>query len=255
MKRYTLITGAGHGLGACFAQIAAREGRNLVLSSLPGDGLDELAQQLRTHGGEVVTIPMDLSRPGAARALWDRASDGRCVDVLVNNAGLGARGPFRDPAQGDRDAQTVAVNVAAAAELMRCALVKMAARGEGAVLNVASIAAYAPEPHMAIYGASKAFLLSLSEAVAAEQRGTGVTITALCPGPVDTRFFDAGNLSDAPFARTGRADPQQVAAIGWRAMLRGRPVVVPGLLNKLTVLGMRFGWRPFVLWTVGRRIR
>ncbi len=181
---WALITGASDGLGRAFARLAAAEGYDLVLTARREDLLEALAAELRAaHGVTVEVLPADLSREGEAERLWAAASAGRPIAVLVNNAGLGAHGAFADRAEWAREYQSVMVNVVSATVLLKEAVTAMAAGAGGRVLNVASTAAYMPGPWMAVYHATKAHLLSLSEAVAHELRGSGITVTALCPGP------------------------------------------------------------------------
>ena len=225
-----LITGASRGLGAAFARIAAADGCDLVLSARNQPDLDRLAQDLRArHGTNVLVVPCDLSQPGAADRLWEAAQP---VDILVNNAGLGGSGDVSRTQTRARDDAMVAVNFVAAVTLARCAAAQMLDRGRGRILNVASLAGFLPGPNMAVYFATKAGLRSLSESLWQETRGRGVTVTALCPGPVDTDFFDAGGL------RGGRAmlSAERVAQEGWNAMHRGRRMVVPGLPYKAVAL-------------------
>lgn len=248
MPEWCLVTGASGGLGAAFAREAAREGFDLVLSARNEQKLDALATEIRAMRREVVVIPSDLSRPGAGEALWQAANQSGEVGMLVNNAGLGVHGPIHDPAIAELDRATIAVNVTAAADLQRAAATDMAARGRGRILNVASSAAFMPGPSMASYHASKAFLLYLSEAASIDLAGTGVTVTALCPGPTATGFFDAGNVRGALALRIlPKADAARIARIGWRAAMSGRRMVTPGLLYKLIGFGMRFTPRALAL--------
>ncbi|CAM4175097.1 SDR family NAD(P)-dependent oxidoreductase [Palleronia rufa] len=217
-----LITGASRGLGAAFARIAAADGCDLVLSARTRPDLDRMAHALRTlHGIQVQVVACDLSEPGAAERLWAAAGP---VDILVNNAGLGGSGDVARRDTRARDGQMIAVNFVAAATLAKLAAASMIARGQGRILNVVSLAGFLPGPNMAVYFATKAGMRSLSEALWQETRGRGVTVTALCPGPVDTDFFAAGGLGG------GRAmlPAGRVARDGWDAMHRGRRVVVPG---------------------------
>ncbi len=230
-RGWTLITGASSGLGVEFARIAARGGHRLILSARSEDKLQALARELGDKVS-VEVIPADLSKPGAAARLWDAACDGREIDILVNNAGLGHKGGLG--AALEKESDMVAVNVTAATELMGRAVVAMRTAGRGHVLNVASVAGYMPGPRMAVYHATKAYLLSLSQAASFECDDTGVSVTALCPGPVETGFFEVAGLGDGPGGAAGRpAKASDVAQTGWEAMLAGRRVVVPGAMMKL----------------------
>lgn len=249
MSGYCLVTGATGGLGTELARVAAEAGFDLILSARNSEKLEALAQELRgSSGREVVVVAADLGQPGAAAALWAHASDGRDITLLVNNAGLGIHGPFQDPALAGAQSNVLAVNIVAATELMRAAASEMAAKGRGRILNVASSAAFMPGPSMATYHASKAYLLSLSEAAAMDLDGSGVTVTALCPGPTDTGFFAAGNAKGARALKVApMADPGAIARAGFRATMAGKRVIVPGLLYKLITFGMRFTPRGLAL--------
>lgn len=226
---HALITGASEGLGREFARLAARSGRGVVLTARNAARLDELAGELRRdHAAEVAVIPADLSRLEEAERLWAEASDGRRIEVLVNNAGLGHNGRF-DTDGWERELASIRVNVIAATLLLKRALPHMRAHGGGKVLNVASAAAFLPGPHMAVYHATKAYLLSLSEAVAEELRGAPVTVTALCPGATDTNFFaDGGFAGQTLLNRLPMPSAARVAEAGWHAMIAGRRVKVTG---------------------------
>lgn len=233
---WVLITGASAGLGVEFARLAAAEGRNVILTARRAERLEALKQELMrdNHGIEIEVIPADLSQDGAAQALWDKASAGRGIDILVNNAGLGANGFFGDPDNWPRERAEIAVNVAALSALMSAAIGPMRARGHGYILNVASTAAFMPAPRMAVYHASKAYVLSLTEAVAEELSGSGVKVCALCPGPVATEFFEQGEMEDSFLLKITRPAPADaVARAGWTGMKRGRRIVVTGVSNKV----------------------
>jgi len=250
---WALITGASEGLGREFAALAARDGLNLILSARQVPKLEALAADLRrAHRVEVVVIPADLAEATEAERLWREASAGRRIAVLVNNAGLGRNGDLAEAEGWPREAASIAVNVVAATVLMKRAVVEMAARGSGRVLNVASTAGFLPGPHMAIYHATKAYLLSLSEAVAEELRGSGVTVTALCPGPTATQFFAADAAQGATLiTRLGMPSAASVAAAGWAAMRRGKRVKVTGLTNKIFAFLPRITPRPIVTFMTG----
>lgn len=226
-----LVTGASSGLGEVFARELVKRGANVVLVARSQDKLEALAQELR--GGFQVSVEVlacDLSEPGAGTGLAARVRErGVQVDVLVNNAGFGLFGLLHeaDPA---RVAQEVQLNVAALTELTCAVLPGMRARDRGAIVNVASTAAFQPLPYMAVYGATKAYVLSFTEALWAETRGTAVRVTALCPGATDTAFFDTA--SDNASVGT-RMSPEQVVAAAFRALERRRCSVVPGLTNRL----------------------
>ncbi|PYE81220.1 SDR family NAD(P)-dependent oxidoreductase [Pseudoroseicyclus aestuarii] len=226
-RGWTLITGASSGLGVEFARIAARGGHKLILTARSTDKLERLAAELGARV-DVVVLTADLSQPGAAADLWRRASEGREIDILVNNAGFAVADDFG--AQPQDETGSLNVNVVALTELAQCAVAAMRPRGSGRILNVASVAGYLPVPGMAVYAATKAYVLSLSEALSSELKDTGVTVTVLSPGTTDTGFFDRAGMTRSPGSR---AAPGPVAQDGWDALVTGRDSVVSGLGNKL----------------------
>lgn len=217
-----LITGASRGIGAAIARLAATQGHRTILTARSADDLDRLAAEL----GGAETIPADLSDPAEVERVWQAAGH---VDILINNAGLGGSGDFALPDTWEREQHMLDVNVLAATHLAKRALGQMIPRGSGHILNVASLAAWVPGPNMATYFASKAYLRSLSDALHHEAKGRGVTVTVLCPGPVDTDFFNAGGL------RGGRRmlPAADVARAGWDGMMAGRRTVIPGAQGKV----------------------
>lgn len=248
-----LVTGASAGIGKELARRFARGGHDLVLTARRADELRALADELRPAGVAAHVFPADLSDPATPRRLFDEiATAGLTIDVLVNNAGVGVYGPFAD-ASPDRLLAMLRVNVLALTELARLFLPGMVSRGRGRVLNVASTAAFQPGPLMAGYYATKAYVLSLSEALAHELRGTGVTVTCLCPGPTRTEFgaaaaMDGSRLFDSPNVM----DAAPVADAGYRATMRGRRVVIPGLWNRLGAFATRFVPRSLLMRVVER---
>jgi short-subunit dehydrogenase len=238
-----LVTGASSGIGADLARELARHGHDLVLTARRTEPMRTLAEELKAMGAEGTVVAADLSKPGAAAALAaELESRGLAVDVLVNNAGLGAGGPFHesDPL---RVSEMLQVNVVAPTELTRALLPAMVRRGHGRVLIVASTAAFQPGPSMAVYSASKAFALSFGEAISHELRGTGVTVTTLCPGPTRTEFTDVANTGKSmlfvgPMANVMTSG--EVARQGVRAMAAGKRVHVVGFTNKLVVASGRY---------------
>lgn len=231
--RWALVTGASSGIGTAFARALAARGMHLVLTARREERLRELGEELeRRHGIRTAVIPADLGEPGAAEPLWRAATEGREIHLLVNNAGFGARGEFTAVAR-ETQSRMVQLNCVALLELAHLALEEMHARGEGGVINVASTAAFQPIPLMATYAATKAFVLSLSEALADESRRRGVRVLALCPGPVPTEFQEVAGTAVGT-GSPGVLSAEEVVATALRALERGRGHIVPGLLNRAT---------------------
>ncbi|MCA8909337.1 MAG: SDR family oxidoreductase [Rhodospirillaceae bacterium] len=231
----TVVTGASSGLGLEFARLAAAEGQPLLLVARRTDRLEALAAELRDrHGVPVACRTCDLADRGQTEALARELAD-MPVGILVNNAGFGLRGRIlrQDPAEL---AGMVDVNITAVTLLARAVAPGMVQRGGGGILNVASLAAYQPGPNMAVYYASKSYVLSFSEALWEEFRRYGIRVTALCPGPTETEFSTRAGAASTPLF-TGRGnkapDARSVAEAGWQALARGRRVVVPGFGQKV----------------------
>jgi short-subunit dehydrogenase len=227
-----LVTGASTGIGAVFAREFAARGADLVLVARTESALEKLAAELRAaHHIRVDVLPADLTGAGAAATLAARTEAlGLRIDVLVNNAGFAVYGNVAE-ADLDRQLDQVKLNCAALLDLTGRYLPSMLRRGTGTVINVASTAAFQPLGHMAVYGATKAFVLSLTEALWAENRGSGVRFLALCPGATDTPFFEVVGTDQA--AVGARQTPEQVVATAFRALRRNRPTVVSGHRNAL----------------------
>jgi short-subunit dehydrogenase len=238
-----LVTGASSGIGADLARELARNGHDLVLTARRAEPMRALADELRAFGAASVVIASDLSKPDAAPVLIaDLESRALVPDVLVNNAGLGAGGPFHesDPA---RVSEMLYVNVVALTELTRLLLPAMVAKRRGRVLLVASTAAFQPGPSMAVYCASKAYVLSFGEAIAYELRGSGVTVTVLCPGPTHTGFTEVAKTGSSALFESPVASVMtsaEVARQGYRAMAAGKRVHITGMMNKLVAASGRF---------------
>jgi short-subunit dehydrogenase len=245
-----LVTGASSGIGADLARELARDGHDLVLTARNVAPMEKLAAELEAHGAAGVVIAADLSKPGAAEALAGAIeARGLTVDVLVNNAGIGAVGRF-DQTDQVRIGEMLQVNIVALTELTRLILPGMVARGRGRVMLVASTAGFQPGPGMAVYFATKAYVLSLGEAIAEELRGTGVTVTTLCPGPTATNFAEVAGSNELAFfnsAARHAMSADTVAHLGYRGLKSGRRVVITGLLNRIVALGGRFAPHPISL--------
>ena len=241
--RTALITGASSGIGEQLARCFAKGGFELVLVARSADKLEALAEELQAaHGVAVRVQPADLSLPDAAAALGAALKRRHvAVDVLVNNAGVLEQGAFRD-IDARRHQQMIDLNVAGLTAMLAQFLPGMCERGWGRVLNVASIAAFQPVPTLATYAATKAYVLSLTEALSEELKGSGVTITALCPGVTATQMVSRaaeanGSLGKLPAFMIG--DAADVAAEGYRACLNGEVIRVPGVLNLAGTLAAR----------------
>ncbi len=238
-----LVTGASSGIGADLARALATRGYDLVVVARSEDRLQDLAQELARHNATVYIEAEDLALPGAATRLSERIrAGGRTIDVLVNDAGFGLAGPFHQSSPAELSGM-IAVNITALTELSREFLPGMIERRRGRILNVASLAAFQPGPCMAVYYATKAYVLSLSEALWEECRGTGVTVTALCPGPVDTRFAERAAMTDIRLFAGGlmpKMSSARVAELGVEGLMRGRRVVIPGLTTRFLALASGF---------------
>jgi hypothetical protein len=230
-----LITGASAGLGAEFARQCARRGEALILVARRRERLEALAAQV---GGAQV-IAADLEAPGAAAKLMAELQvEGFHVDTLINNAGFGLAGRF-DRLPAERQTAMIDLNVRLLTELCRLVVPGMVERGRGGILNVASTAAFQAGPHMAVYYASKAFVLSLTEALHQELKRTGVKVSALCPGPTQTEFFHVAGAADSRLAKMG-GDAVSVVREGLKGLERNRAIVIPGLRNRVGAQANRF---------------
>jgi hypothetical protein len=245
-----LITGASSGIGRELARCFADGGADLVLVARREEALRTVADELESeHGITARVMPSDLAKPDAPQALFDQcAAEGITVDVVVNNAGFGARGPVAE-LDTQRQVDMVQVNVTALTHLTRLFLPSMLDRGHGGVLNVASTAAFQPGPNMSVYYATKAYVLSFTEGLAEEVRGTGVHVSCLAPGATDTEFVDRADMEDTTLFKLGAMTPDDVARAGYEGFRSNTTLVVPGALNKLTAASVRFIPR-----TVARRI-
>jgi short-subunit dehydrogenase len=242
---WAVVTGASSGLGALFAEKLAQRGLPLVLAGRDEARLTDVRERVQrlAPGIDVELVVGDLGSQAGVEALVAVLQE-RVIDVLVNNAGFGTYGRLAE-VDAYRDRDLIAVNVDALVRLTHAVLPGMLARGHGQILNVASTIAFQPAPYQATYGASKAFVLSFSQALWAETKGSGVSVTALCPGPTRTGFVDAldADVSGTAIYRK-LASPEPVVAAGLRALDRGRPVVVPGMRNWVMANAARLspGW-------------
>lgn len=259
-RKTALITGASFGIGLELARIFAGEVYNLVLVARSADRLRQLASELeKAHGTHSLILATDLTEPGAPAYVLDQTTRaGIHVDALVNNAGFGQYGMF---AESDLEEclRQIQLNITTLTHLTRLYLPAMIERGKterqgGRVLNVASTAAFQPGPLMAVYYATKAYVLLFSEAIANELQGTGVTVTCLCPGPTATEFQERANISGIRLMKYGVMDARTVAEDGYRGLMAGRPLVISGFRNWLVAQSVRFAPRRMVA-AIARKIQ
>jgi uncharacterized protein len=245
--RTALITGASSGIGLELAHLFARDGYRLVLVARNRGALRELGDELQSrHSVQVRIAPKDLAHPASPGELYQELQEaGIVLDVLVNNAGFGGTGPFLDT-DWNNEAEMIQVNITALTHLTKLFLPQIRAR-EGKVLNVASVAAFLPGPFMSIYYASKAYVLSFTEALAEELSGTGTTVTCLCPGPVVTNFQKRARSGDSSLFKSPLLlDVRQVARAGYEGMKQGKRIVIPGWKNRAVIEGLRVSPRGVV---------
>jgi hypothetical protein len=248
-----LITGASSGIGCELARLFAADKNNLVLVARRQEKLEQLATGLRRDRGvEVRVLAQDLADPHSPQAIFDvLAAESVTVDVLVNNAGFGATGAVTDlPLEKQLD--MIQVNVTALTQLTRLFLPGMIQRRSGGILNVGSTAGFQPGPYMAVYYATKAYVLFFTEALAEEVIGTGVRVTCLAPGPTATEFAATADLENKLLFQRATMDARTVAQAGYRGFRRGRLLVIPGPKNKLGVVAVRFAPRAWVRKAVKR---
>jgi short-subunit dehydrogenase len=242
-----LITGASTGIGYELAKLFARDRHNLVLVARSGDKLAQVANELQSLGVTVRTYSLDLTQPPAPKFLFDQLqTEGFTIDILINNAGFGAFGEFAQMSNDEIFGQ-IQLNIIALTELTRLFLPAMLARRTGRIMNVASTAGFQPGPLMAVYYATKAYVISFSEALANEVRHSGVTVTCFCPGATHTGFAKrAGNDKSRLFKQLGAMNVEKVALDGYRAVMEGRTLAISGAHNWLVAQSTRFAPRKMV---------
>jgi uncharacterized protein len=242
-----LITGASGGIGYELAKLFAREHHNLVLVARSGDKLAQVAEELKRSGVQVKTVPLDLTDSLAPQFLFDQLQrEGLTIDILVNNAGFGAFGEFATMPESEILGQ-ISLNITALTRLTRLFLPPMLSRRSGRIMNVASTAGFQPGPLMAVYYATKAYVISFSEAVANEVHNSGVTVTCFCPGATETGFAKrAGNDTSRLFKRLGAMRADKVALDGYRALMEGRSLAISGAQNWLVAQSTRLAPRKLV---------
>ena len=241
-RRTALVTGGSGGIGFEIARVLAKKGFDLVLVARKRDALEAAAGQLEgKYGARVHVFAADLRRAEAPQMIFDFLHNENIpIEVLINNAGFGLLGEFADT-KLQRELEMIQVNISALTSLTKLFLPAMIKRKSGRVLNLASTAAFQPGPLMAVYYATKAYVLSFSQALAEELRDSGVTVTVLCPGPTATEFASSANVGKSGlFAAFGIADAADVAEFGVSAMMHGRRVAIPGIKNKIVAQASRF---------------
>ncbi|MCK6258258.1 SDR family oxidoreductase [Fictibacillus sp. KIGAM418] len=251
MKQQTaLITGASSGIGLELAKRFARDGYNVVLVARNEQRLQTLKQELAQFQVQCTVHVKDLSTYSEAEALFQELQQQQTtVDFLVNNAGYGLFGEFTETDLQD-ELSMIDINIKALTTLTKLFLPGMKQRENGKILNVASTAAFQPGPLMAVYYATKAYVLSFSEALENEMKGSGVTVTALCPGPTKTGFESRANLGQSKLFKSGVMDVERVANIGYEGLMKGKSIVIPGFKNRLLANSIRFIPRKWVTATV-----
>ena len=241
-----LITGASAGIGRHLAAQFARHGFDVILAARREGALQTLAAEITAAGGRARVIPADLERADGAALLYDHLQQtGVGVDVLVNNAGFGLQGPFAELPL-ERQVAMIQLNVTSLTSLTRLMLPSMLARNRGGVLNVASTAAFQPGPLMAVYYASKAFVLSLTEAVAEEVAGTALKVSCLAPGPTRTEFAERASMTGVRLFKGPVMTAEDVARIGFDGWNAGKRLVIPGLRNQLGAVLVKLSPRSIV---------
>jgi len=253
MTKTALITGASNGIGLELAWVHARQGDNLVLVARNKMKLDELKTEIeKKHKVNVHTIGKDLSLKDAALNIFNELKKASIkIDYLINNAGFGHLGAFAGNSW-EKEGQMIELNITALTQFTKLFLPAMLERGSGRIMNVGSVASFMPGPFMAVYYATKAYVLSFSEALNAEVRSKGVTVTALCPGPTASGFQDAADMKGIKMLETFKMPSSKtVAEYGYKAMMKGKAVAIHGTLNRLMVGSLRISPRSLVVTVVG----
>jgi len=245
-RETALITGASSGIGLDLARLMAPN-FDLIITARNESELEKLAGELESqHRTHVHVIPADLARPEAPKIIFDEIGRrGLVVDLLVNNAGFGAYGNFAE-SELQRDLDIIAVNISSLTALTRLALPGMLERRRGKIMNVASTAGFQPGPLMSVYYATKAYVIMFSEGIANELKGTGVTVTCLCPGPTVTRFAERANMEESRLFKLGAMTSMDVARAGYKGMMAEKGLVIPGMMNKTLAFSVRFSPRKLV---------
>jgi uncharacterized protein len=245
MKNTALITGASSGIGLELARVHASKKGDLILVARNGEVLQNLKTELeKAHDVNVMVIAIDLTSHGAVETVYNRVLDAQIhIDVLINNAGFGDYGLFHE-SKWEKAESMIDLNIKVLTHLCRMVIPGMIGRGKGKIMNLASTAAFFPGPLMAVYYATKHYVLAFSESIANELEGTGVTVTAICPGPTESGFQAAAELEESKLVK-GRKLPtsHQVAEFAYDAMLEGKVVAIEGFMNRMQVLSGKFAPR------------
>ncbi|HLW54517.1 MAG TPA: SDR family oxidoreductase [Candidatus Angelobacter sp.] len=249
-----LITGASSGIGLDLARVMASD-FDLIITARNQARLEEIARELQSgHASRVHLIPADLARPEAPQQIFGEVDRrGLQVDVLVNNAGFGAYGAFADSSLTSQ-LEMIQVNITALTHLTRLALPGMIQRKRGRIMNVASTAGFQPGPLMAVYYATKAYVISFSEAIANELQGSRVTVTCLCPGATATEFAVRADMDKSRLFKMGKMSSMAVARAGYRAMMKGKTLTIPGFRNLMLAESVRLSPRKMVT-AIARKIQ
>jgi uncharacterized protein len=240
-----LITGASGGIGYEFAKLFARNHFNLVLIARSEDKLTQVASELQAHGGNIKTVALDLCDPSAPKSLYGQLQQSATIDILINNAGFGAFGEFAQMPESEILGQ-IDLNIRALTELTRLFLPAMISRRNGKIMNVASTAGFLPGPLMAVYYATKAYVISFSEAISNELRSSGVTVTCFCPGATHTGFANRAGIEQSRLFKFGAMSAERVALDGYRALMKGQTLAISGAQNWLIAQSTRFAPRTMV---------
>lgn len=244
-RETALITGASSGIGLDLAQLMAPN-FDLIITARNQAALEKIAQELQAHGTHVHVIPADLTLPEAPQQIFAEIERrGLPVDILINNAGFGSYGAFAE-SDPKTSLDMVEVNIAALTALTRLALPGMIQRKRGRIMNVASTAGFQPGPLMAVYYATKAYVIMFSEAIANELKGSGVSVTCFCPGATATNFAERAKMEESRLFKMGAMKSKDVALVGYKGMMAGKGLVIPGIINKTLAMSVRFSPRKMV---------
>src|SRR5579864_1783110 len=246
VRQTALFTGASSGIGLDLAKLMAPSFDLIITARNQGD-LESIARELEAaHGNHVHVIPADLAKADAPKQIFSEIERrGLQVDILVNNAGFGSYGAFAE-SDLQTDLDMIQVNIAALTSLAKLVLPGMLARKRGRIMNVASTAGFQPGPLMAVYYATKAYVIMFSEAIANELKGSGVTVTCLCPGATATSFAERAKMEESRLFKMGAMKSRDVALVGYKGMMAGKGLVIPGVINKTLAMSVRFSPRKLV---------